>query len=219
MKGRLPWEEIWWVLLDMDGTLLDKHFDDYFWEDYLPRRYAEKEGIPVEEAKRLLFERYLKEEGTLNWTDLDFWSREFGMDIPLLKKEVEHLIQVHPYVIPFLKAVREKDKRVYLVTNAHSKTLELKMRKTRIGPYFDGVVSAFDIGLPKDKVEFWERLARRIGFERERTLLAEDSEDNLASAAEYGIRYLVYVARSSTRKPARPSGRFPSITYFKEIMP
>ena len=219
MKERLPWEEIEWVLLDMDGTLLDKHFDDYFWEEYLPRRYAEKEDISLEEAKRRLTERYLMEEGTLNWTDLDFWSREFGMDIPLLKGEVEHLIQVHPYVIPFLEALREREKRIYLVTNAHSKTLDLKMRKTRIGPYFDGVVSAFDIGLPKERVEFWERLAQKIGFERERTLLAEDSEENLASAAEYGIRHLVYVARSSTRKPTRPSERFRSITYFKEIMP
>lgn len=219
MKERLPWEEIDWVLLDMDGTLLDKHFDDYFWEEYLPRRYARKEGISVDEAKKELFKRYLREEGTLNWTDLDFWSREFGIEILLLKREVEHLIQVHPYVIPFLKAVREKGKRVYLVTNAHSKTLDLKMKKTKIGPYFDGIFSAFDIGLPKDKVEFWKRLAQRIGFDRERTLLAEDSEDNLVSAAEYGIRYLIYVARSSTRRQARPSERFPSITYFKEIMP
>ena len=31
------WQEVDWVLLDMDGTLLDKHFDDYFWETLVPR--------------------------------------------------------------------------------------------------------------------------------------------------------------------------------------
>ena len=24
------------IIFDLDGTLLDKHFDDYFWEQYLP---------------------------------------------------------------------------------------------------------------------------------------------------------------------------------------
>ncbi|MDV3444014.1 hypothetical protein R0G64_32270, partial [Pseudomonas otitidis] len=33
------------VLLDMDGTLLDLHFDNHFWLDYLPQRYAEHRGI------------------------------------------------------------------------------------------------------------------------------------------------------------------------------
>ena len=28
----MNWPTIKTVLLDMDGTLLDKHFDDYFWE-------------------------------------------------------------------------------------------------------------------------------------------------------------------------------------------
>ena len=28
----IPLKDIKYVLLDMDGTLLDKYFDDYFWE-------------------------------------------------------------------------------------------------------------------------------------------------------------------------------------------
>lgn len=215
----INWGEIECVLLDMDGTLLDRHFDDYFWEDYLPEKYARRYGLSVDEAKEELIKRYEKEEGTLNWTDLDFWSNELGLDILLLKKEVEHLIQVHPYVIPFLEFLKGEAKRVYLVTNAHSKTLELKMQKTEIGLYFDRVISAFDVGFPKEKVEFWKGLEAILGFEKEKTLLADDSEDSLAAASEYGIRYLIYVARPSTKKSPRPSKRFPSITYFKEIIP
>ena len=37
-----PWDDITWVLLDMDGTLLDKHFDDYFWETLVPEEYARR---------------------------------------------------------------------------------------------------------------------------------------------------------------------------------
>ena len=42
-----PWNDITWVLLDMDGTLLDKHFDDYFWETLVPEEYARRQGMVV----------------------------------------------------------------------------------------------------------------------------------------------------------------------------
>ncbi len=215
----LPWNTIDTVLLDMDGTLLDLHFDNYFWLECVPREYATANGLSREQAAIELRARYREEEGTLNWTDLDFWSRELGLDIPTLKAEVEHLIQVHPYVELFLQSLRDARKRVYLVTNAHGKTLDLKMRKTRLGPYFHGIISAHDVGLPKETPRFWERLRAHIDFDKARTLLAEDTEANLHSAREAGIAHLIYVARPSTREPARISAVFPSIVYFKELMP
>ncbi len=44
--------EIKTVFLDMDGTILDKFYDDYFWEIYVPQKYAEKEGISFDEAQK-----------------------------------------------------------------------------------------------------------------------------------------------------------------------
>ena len=45
MIATLPWPDIDTVLLDMDGTLLDLHFDNHFWLELLPQRYAELHGI------------------------------------------------------------------------------------------------------------------------------------------------------------------------------
>jgi len=50
-----PWQLITWVLLDMDGTLLDKHFDDYFWETLVPQEYARRQALPLPEARQLVF--------------------------------------------------------------------------------------------------------------------------------------------------------------------
>ena len=47
----LNWSDIHTVLLDMDGTLLDLHFDNHFWLEHFPARYSEQHGIIVEEAK------------------------------------------------------------------------------------------------------------------------------------------------------------------------
>jgi 5'-nucleotidase len=215
----IDWRQIDTVLLDMDGTLLDRHFDDHFWLEHVPRTFARTHHLPLEETKRNLYALFRSQERTLNWTDLDYWSERLGLDIPLLKKEVEHLIAIHPYVVEFLLFLRQHGKSVWLVTNAHSKTLTLKMRKTRLGPYFDGIISAHDVGLPKEDVRFWPALQRHIPYQPERTMLGEDSEANLATARAYGIRFLVFVSRASSTLPALPSTEHLSIHYFNQLIP
>ena len=216
---KMNWNNVDTVLLDMDGTLLDRHFDDHFWLEHVPRIYAQSNRMPLQEAKVYLYSLYRSQEKTLNWTDLDYWSSRLRLDIPLLKRDVDHLIAVHPYVTDFLLFAKRIGKMIYLVTNAHSKTLDLKLRKTRLGPYFRGIISAHDIGIPKEVESFWPRLHERIPFEPERTLLAEDSESNLQTASAFGIKYLVYVSRSSSTEAPVPSGRFVSIHYFSQLIP
>jgi len=216
---RIDWDQLDTVLLDMDGTLLDRHFDDHFWLEHVPMRWAQKHGGTVAAAKEQLYRMFRSQECTLNWTDLDYWSSQLGLDIPVLKEEVHHLIAVHPFVIEFLLFLRQHGKLIFLVTNAHGKTLDLKMRRTSIGPYFDGIVSAHDLGLPKEEPAFWGKLQERISFVPERTMLGEDSETNLETARMFGIRYLIHVGRFSSQAKPAVSDRFATIRYFSELLP
>jgi GMP/IMP 5'-nucleotidase len=213
-----PWQEITWVLLDMDGTLLDKHFDDYFWETLVPDEYARKKGLPLALARDLVFARYQREEGTLNWTDIDFWSRELDLDIPALKEGIRHLIEVHPDTEAFLQFLRQMDKKVALVTNAHYKTLSLKMNHTGLLGYFDEVVSSFDLGHPKEAVRFWEILHGRLHFDPSGTLLVDDNAEALAAALTFGIKYPYFKAKSSSRQESASHPDFFSIESFDELM-
>ncbi len=215
----LDWKEIDTVLLDMDGTILDRHFDDHFWLEHVPKAYAATNKIPLHTAKELLYTLFRSQENTLNWTDLDYWSDRLGLDIPLLKQEIDHLIAVHPFVVEFLLFLKQHGKDIYLVTNAHSKTLDLKMQKTRVGAYFDGVISAHDLGLPKEDGRFWGKLRERVPFDPETTLLGEDSETNLGTAAAYGIKHLIYVSRYSSKVPPKASETYASIHYFSQLIP
>ena len=56
----IPWYNIDTVLLDLDGTLLDLHFDNYFWLQHLPLRYAEAHGVSLEQAKQVLHDHIKK---------------------------------------------------------------------------------------------------------------------------------------------------------------
>ena len=216
---KIHWNEIDTVLLDMDGTLLDRHFDDHFWLEHVPARWAARNNTDLEFARTHLYALFRSQENTLNWTDLDYWSDRLKMDIPLLKKEVEHLIAVHPFVIEFLLFLKQHQKTVWLVTNAHSKTLDLKMKKTLIGPYFDGIISAHQVGLPKEDDRFWQALQDFIPYAPDRTLLGEDSETNLETAARYNLKYLIYVGRYSSSLPPQTSQHFATINYFSQLIP
>jgi HAD superfamily hydrolase (TIGR01509 family) len=215
----MDWNQIDTILLDMDGTLLDLHFDNYFWLEHVPRRFAERQGCSLEQAKDELATRYRSVEGTLEWYCVDHWSRELGLDIALLKAEVDHLIAVHPHVIDFLEAVRSLDKRVALVTNAHQKALGLKMERTKLHGYFDAVICSHDLGLPKEDRDFWDKLQQVEPFEKQRTLFVDDSQSVLESAREYGMGYLVRVLYPDTKGPVREPGGFEAIHDFSEIIP
>jgi HAD superfamily hydrolase (TIGR01509 family) len=213
-----PWDDITWVLLDMDGTLLDKHFDDYFWETLVPEEYARRQQMDLALARDLVFARYQREEGTLNWTDIDFWSRELDLDIPALKEGIRHLIEVHPDTEDFLKFLRLKEKKVALVTNAHYKTLSLKMNQTGLLGYFDEVVSSFDLGAPKEEVRFWEILRERLAFNGHHALLVDDNAEALTAAQTFGIKYPYFKAKSSSRQDAAAHPEFHSIESFRELI-
>jgi HAD superfamily hydrolase (TIGR01509 family) len=215
---KISLKDIKYVLLDLDGTLLDRYFDDYFWEHLVPEKYAEKHNITFGKAREELMEKYKIHEGTLNWTDLDFWSKEIDVDIPALKEQIKHLIEVHPHVEDFLKMLKRQRKKVFLVTNAHYKAVELKLKKTRIGKYFDSVLSSFDAGYPKESHEFWKEAENRLGFVKDRTLFIDDTEEVLKTAKKYGIKYILYKARANSRIKPKKSNEFQHICDFKELI-
>ncbi len=214
----IEWSQIDTVFLDMDGTLLDLHFDNHFWLEHVPRRYAEARGIALEQARGELLSRYKDLEGTLEWYCIDHWSRELGLDIALLKEEVDHLIAVHPHVVDFLDGMRTRGKRTVLVTNAHQKSLALKLDRTRLGGHLDGVVCSHDFGLPKEDPRFWDRLYQAEPFEKTRTLFVDDSPKVLASARSYGIRWLLQVLRPDSREGARKAEGYDAIHDFSELL-
>lgn len=215
----LPWHRICDVLLDMDGTLLDLRFDNHFWLEYVPRRFGEVHGLSLARAREELRERYRRVEGTLEWYCLDYWRRELGLDVSTLKREVDHLIAVHPHAIEFLDALRKAGKRVVLVTNAHPDALSLKMEKTRLEGHFDAMISAHQLGLPKEHEGFWLRLQAIEPFEPTATLFVDDNIPILRTARKFGIAYLISVLKADSAHPPKMPEEFPGIHDFSELLP
>lgn len=206
------------VLLDMDGTLLDLNFDNHFWLEFVPQKYAQKHQLSVEQAKQQLFPQFKAMEGQLEWYCLDYWSGVLDLNIAELKTEIAGLIAVLPHVMDFLEAIKNSQKKVLLVTNAHRDSLNLKMEKTCLQPFFDAIVCAHDFGLAKEQAGFWEILQQQHPFDKQRTLLVDDSLRVLDSAKHFGIAHLVTIAKPDSQKPVREIADYPVIADFRQLM-
>ncbi len=215
----LDWSTLDTVLLDMDGTLLDLHFDTYFWLEHLPARYAQVHGLEPQQAKKQLIERIMREQGTLNWYCVDYWSEQLGVDVAALKTEIVHKVGFRPHVPDFLQALRQQPLRVVIVTNAHPKSLRLKLQHTGLDRYVDRILNAHDLGVPKEDVAFWGLLQQQEPFDPPRTLLIDDSLAVLRSAREYGIAQLLSILQPDSQQPHRSIDEFNAIEHFDEIKP
>ncbi len=208
---RLNWDLIDDVLLDMDGTLLDRHFDNFFFEEELPRRYAVKHGLAFEVSRDRLMDMYRSVEGNLAWTDLHYWSERVGFDVVAMHKELDHMIGFLPGAEIFLTELRAQGKRVTIVTNAHEAGVAVKAAKTGLDRYVDRIVDAFEVGYLKMRPEYWPACQRLVGFEIERSLYVDDDEDCLHAARTFGLRHIVHSAKSSSQLPAAASKTFASV--------
>ncbi len=215
----LDWDQIDTVLLDMDGTLLDLHFDNHFWLEFVPARYAARNGLSLDEAKAECMTRYQAYAGSLEWYCIDHWTHQLGLDIALLKEEVDHLIAVLPHVPEFLDLLAAAGKRRILVTNAHQKSLALKMDRTRLHDRLDSLVSSHDIGLAKENPAFWPRLREQEPFDPARTLFVDDSLSVLRAARDFGIAWVLAISHPDRQQPVRKVEAFASIREFDEIIP
>jgi HAD superfamily hydrolase (TIGR01509 family) len=215
----IDWDRIDTVLLDMDGTLLDLHFDNFFWTEHVPREYARRNNLAEDEATAALMARISENKGTLDWYCLDYWTEQLGLDLPALKRELGHMIRLRPYALEFLRALRDSPRDVVMVTNAHRKTLDIKMDHVDITGWFHRIVVSHELQAAKEEAAFWHALQALHPFDPARTLLIDDTESVLDSARDYGIAHLLTLLQPDSQRQKRIDTRFPGIHHFDEIMP
>ena len=214
----LPWRDIDTVLLDMDGTLLDLHYDNHFWLEHLPQRYAELHGISRAMADLELTPLFERNAGQLQWYCLDFWSTELKIPVRELKLETANLIALRPDADTFLAAIRQAGKRVIMITNAHRDSLSLKMERIELAPYFERLISSHDYGFPKESPAFWDALQADIGFDPQRSLFIDDTLPILRSARDFGVAHLLAVKQPDSKKGPKDTEEFAALGDYRDLL-
>jgi putative hydrolase of the HAD superfamily len=217
-KPAVDWSAIDTVLLDMDGTLLDLRFDNWFWQELIPRRYAAANGLSEAETRGLLAPRFIEVKGTLQWYCIEYWTRELGLDIGSIKREALGEVSFLPGAQEFLMKLKDSGKRRVLVTNAHPATFGLTNERVALSQYFDACYSTHPFAYPKEDAAFWPRLAAKERFQPQRTLIVDDSLAVLKAARDFGIGWLRAVRRPDSGQPPQHTGDYAAVDRVADLM-
>jgi len=212
------WRSISWVLLDMDGTLLDLCFDDTLWRTELPKAYAEHHHISFEKAQIIINKIADNAFGKLDWYCIDFWSEQLGFDIRPNKEKLAHLIGFRQGALAFLKWLKHHNKHVILATNAHPDSIALKDTKTDLSQWVDHILHAHEANAPKESSEYWQWLHTKTNYAANQTLFIDDNDHILDAAKTAGINYCIGVTTPNSQKPSKAS-RYPAFDHFQELYP
>lgn len=215
----IDWGGIETVLLDMDGTLLDLNFDNYFWLEYLPARYAEILQRDPVMVRNELFAHYQRISGTLNWYSTTYWSEQLGIDVVAIKHEIRSRIRIIDGCEDFLEALQLAGKKIVMVTNAHHDSLALKMDETGLHSWFDRLISVHEFAIPKEQTECWHEVQQLHPFDPAHTLLIDDNLVALRSAHAYGIGHLLAVYLPDSGAAEKNPEEFQAMRSFSELLP
>ena len=187
-------KDIGCLLIDMDGVILDNAYDNDFWQNQIPEVIADSKGIAFDDAKRLAIQIFNYKKNTKDWYDVDYWSNMLSIDIEAQKRSEKSFSRISLYdgVIDTLSVLKNKTKMI-LITNAHRKTLNIKLEKYNLTPYFDEMVCAHELNYVKEDIQLWYMLRSKYRLDYEKTLLVEDTINNINVGLSAGISGAIYV--------------------------
>ena len=215
--ANIDFSQIDWVLLDMDGTLLDLYFDEQVWNQRLPKRYAAAKNLPLERAREAIQALMAPIRGTLQWYCFDHWEKMTGFDLIEIENEVYEHVKPRPGAVQFLENLRDIPATIVLATNADRRSLNRKISHTGLEPYLDHIVSSHDFGHAKESGEFWSRLQTKLDFDPQKALFIDDNESVLTAAQAFGIAHLFSISFPNSQGERNSSEQFYCLESFSEF--
>lgn len=200
----IDWKRARLWLVDMDGTVLDLAYDNWFWQHCVPAKYAAEHGLTPSDALRQLQPKFDAVTGTLDWYCLEYWSRTLGLDIIGLKAESRQRITALPAALTVVEQARQSGIQAGLLTNAHPETLRIKHEQTGVCDHFDWAISSAELGFPKEHPGFWAALSNRLDdFDPTQALMIDDSLAVLQAARDAGIGQTLAIAQPDSGSQVR----------------
>ncbi len=155
------------VSFDLDGTLFDNRFVDSVWLEEMPRLYAVKNGVSVDEAKKTVKREYdMVGKERIEWYNIHYWIKKFGLNVQVKKllRTFEDRIETYPEVPTVLEQLKQRGFRLIVITNAGRDFFELELEKAKIKECFERVFSATsDFGVVKKTVKLYRRVCDILG--------------------------------------------------------
>jgi HAD superfamily hydrolase (TIGR01549 family) len=176
------------VSFDVEGTLVTPDFSYAVWFEAIPRRYAEKNGINLEQARKAVEEEYRKVgDQRLEWYDVRYWFAKLGLGTPApVMERCESHVCYYPEVKEVLASLSTKYKLVVASGSARDFLLYLLQD---IEPYFSEIYSSITDYKQLKTSEFYLKMCRALRVEPEQVVhIGDNWQFDFVAPGEMGIR-------------------------------
>jgi HAD superfamily hydrolase (TIGR01549 family) len=132
------------ISFDFDGTIVKPTFADAFWLEGVPALYARQHHVPVEEAKKILFEEYEKiGDNRIEWYDPGYWFDRFDLQADWKKMLLNYRrnVEIYPEVPLVLKELSTQYMLI-ISSNAKKEFIDVQLRQSKLYSYFKKIFSS-----------------------------------------------------------------------------
>ena len=191
------------ISFDLDGTLVESEFSEWVWGVGIPQLFAEKKGIPFDEAKEIVQGEYRKVgDGSLEWYDIKYWFDVFQLtdSWKSLLNRFSHKIKTYPGVSRVLQDLSSRY-RVIIISNAAREFIDIEVEVAELRKYFSRIYSATsDFGQIKKTARFYGHICHLLSIRpQEMVHVGDHWEFDYLVPKGLGINAL-HIDRSWTRR-------------------
>ncbi len=180
-------DEIKLVSFDVEGTLVTPDFSYSIWFEAIPQRYAERNGIDFEQARKIVEEEYQKVgDQRLEWYDIKYWFGKFGLGVPdLTMKRCQGRVCYYPEVRDVLSSLSGRYK---LIVASGSPREFLRHLLRDIEPYFAEVFSSISDYKQLKTSDFYLKVCQAMEIQPEQVVHVGDNwQFDFVAPKEVGI--------------------------------
>jgi len=192
-QPEINWQDKQFFLFDFDNILLDSKSDHLFWQDIMPKVYAQQKSLNVEQARALLTSYLNEVADKLDYHCIDYWEKKIGINILDLRKLNSHLIKLNKYSEKFLFYINnlKPQPNVYLISNAHPKILDYQIKLMGLECFFNNILSSHIIGHIKEAPLFWQAYIKKFNINPQNAILFDNNLKSAKNAYNLGINVII----------------------------
>ena len=154
------------ISFDLDGTLVEPTYINLVWEKGIPKLYAQKNHLTLEQATEKVMAEYERVgDASLIWYDIKYWFDFFDLpgDWKSLLEEHRNEIRLFSEVKEVLEELK-KDFVLIVTSNAAREFVKIEIQETGISHYFSRIFSATsDFGQVKKIPQFYKQICEIMG--------------------------------------------------------
>ena len=165
--------------------------------EYDPDSYMERLGFDLktrQAVNQAMFQNPLWEEsdrGKLSTEELlekfIFNNKEYKEEITKAYQTVGNTIELFPYSVAWIKELKQRGYRVYILSNYAEITYEQTKEEMEFLPYVDGAVFSFQCKWIKPEREIYEELCTKYSIEPRESVFLDDRLENIEQARNLGF--------------------------------